>query len=448
MRASHMNHATFTAADQAALLDTVRRFTRESIAPHVTAWDEAGEIPRALYREAAGLGLIGLGYPEALGGTPAPWTVRNAVSQALARWGGSGGVMASLFSHNIGLPPLLDHGTPELQAEVIPPVLRGEAIAALGITEPGGGSDVAGLRTTARRDGDDYVIDGEKVFITSGMRADWITLAVRTGPAKGASGISMLVVPANVPGLSRTPLQKMGWHCSDTAHLRFDGVRVPVRYRLGEEGAGFRIVMTNFNGERLALAAMALGFAEACFDEALAWAQQRQTFGAALIERQVIRHKFMDMLMRIASTQAWVDALGAQADAFDTATTDRSAGPPQARSAPSGGSEPHAVGSVGAATFSAGPPQARSAPSGGSEPHAVGSVGAHHDWVAQVCLLKNHATQTMQFCADAAVQILGGMGFMRGTVSERVYREVKVMMIGGGAEEIMKELAARQLGEG
>jgi acyl-CoA dehydrogenase len=417
-----MNHETtaFTPADQAALLDTVRRFAREGIAPHVTAWDEAGEIPRALYREAAELGLLGLGYPDALGGTPAPWTVRNAMSQALARWGGSGGVMASLFSHNIGLPPLLDHGTPELQAEVIPSVLHGEAIAALGITEPGGGSDVAGLRTTARRDGGDYVIDGEKVFITSGMRADWITLAVRTGPAKGAGGISMLVVPANVPGLSRTPLQKMGWHCSDTAHLRFDGVRVPARYRLGEEGAGFRIVMTNFNGERLALAAMALGFAEACFDEALAWAQQRQTFGAALIERQVIRHKFMDMRMRIASTQAWVDALGAQADAFEAAKSDRSAGPTQARSAPMGG----------------------------SEPHAVGSVGAHHEWVAQVCLLKNHATQTMQFCADAAVQILGGMGFMRGTVSERVYREVKVMMIGGGAEEIMKELAARQLGLG
>jgi len=383
--------SAFTAADRTALLDTVQRFARERIAPHVSDWDEAGEFPRTLYREAAELGLLGLGYPEALGGTPAPWSVRNALSQSLARWGGSGGVMASLFSHNIGLPPLLEHGTPALQAEVIPPVLRGETIAALGITEPGGGSDVARLRTTARLDGDHYVIDGEKVFITSGVRADWITLAVRTGPSKGASGLSMIVVPAHTPGLSRTPLHKMGWHCSDTAQLHFDGVRVPLRYRLGEEGAGFRIIMTNFNGERLALAAMALGFAEACFDEALAWAQQRQTFGAALIERQVIRHKFMDMRMRIASTQAWVDALGAQADA---------------------------------------------------------GASLQHDWIAQVCLLKNHATQTMQFCADAAVQILGGMGYMRGTVSERVYREVKVMMIGGGAEEIMKELAARQLGVG
>jgi len=380
---------TFTAEDRNALVDTVQRFATQAIAPHVPAWEEAGELPRSLHRQAAEIGLLGLGYPEPLGGTPAPWSARNAMSRTLARYGGSGGVMASLFTHNIGLPPVLAHGTPELQQEVIPPVLRGEKIAALGITEPGGGSDVAALRTTARLEGDDYVIDGEKVFITSGMRCDWITLAVRTDPqSKGASGISMIVVPCDAPGVSRSALQKMGWLCSDTAHLRFDGMRVPARYRLGAEGAGFRMIMGNFNGERLALSAMALGFAEACHDEALAWARQRSTFGAPLIERQVIRHKLMDMQMRIRSTEAWLEALGARVDAGDD--------------------------------------------------------GA--DWVANVCLLKNHATQTMQFCADAAVQILGGMGYMRGTVSERVYREVKVMMIGGGAEEIMKELAARQWG--
>jgi acyl-CoA dehydrogenase len=379
----------FTAEDRAALVDTVQRFATQAIAPNVPAWEEAGELPRALHRQAAELGLLGLGYPEHLGGTPAPWRARNALSQTLARHGGSGGVMASLFTHNIGLPPILKHGAPELQAEIIPPVLRGEQIAALGITEPGGGSDVAALRTTARLDGNEYVIDGEKVFITSGMRCDWITLAVRTDlNSKGASGISMIAVPCSAPGVSRSRLDKMGWLCSDTAHLRFDGVRVPARYRLGTEGAGFRMIMGNFNGERLAMSAMALGFAEACHDEALAWARQRHTFGEPLIERQVIRHKLMDMQMRIRSTQAWVDALGDRVDA--------------------------------------------------------GDEGA--DWVANVCLLKNHATQTMQFCADAAVQILGGMGYMRGTVSERVYREVKVMMIGGGAEEIMKELAARQWG--
>jgi acyl-CoA dehydrogenase len=408
-QATHPDGSATTAFDPAdlqALLETVRRFAVERVRPNLEDWERAGEIPRELYRETAALGLLGLGYPEHLGGTPAPWRVRSAFSQALARHGTSGGLMASLFSHNIGLPPVLAHGSPELQAEVVPPVLCGERIAALGITEPGGGSDVAALRTTARREGDEYVIDGEKVFITSGVRADWLTLAVRTDlRSKGAGGISLLVLPMDRPGIQRSALQKMGWHCSDTAHLRFDGVRVPVRYRLGEEGTGFRMIMGNFNGERLALSAMALGFAQACLDEALDWARQRKTFGAALMEHQVIRHKLMDMRMHIESTQAWVDAVSARADAGEGAVA-----PP-------------------------GRPKAEQPPWG---------AGAHSDWVAHVCLLKNHATQAMQFCADQAVQILGGMGFMRGTVSERIYREVKVMMIGGGAEEIMKELAARQ----
>ncbi len=376
--------------DAAALYDTAQRFAQREIAPFINAWDEAETFPRALYAKAAQAGLLGLGYPESLGGTRAPYALRNAVSIALSRHSGSGGVLASLFSHNIGLPPVLRHGSTQLQQQVIPPVLRGDQIAALAITEPGGGSDVASLRTTARMEGNEWVINGEKVFITSGMRADWITVAVRTGEAgaKGAGGISMIVVPGNAAGLHRTELKKMGWWCSDTAHLRFDHVRVPAGNLLGEEGGGFRIIMTNFNGERLAMSAMALGFAQACYDEALGWARQRKTFGAALVERQVIRHKLVDMQMRVASTQAWLDAVTARAD---------------------GGDE--------------GP-----------------------DWVAHVCMLKNHATQTMQYCADQAVQILGAMGFMRGTRSERIYREVKVMMIGGGAEEIMKELAARQLG--
>jgi acyl-CoA dehydrogenase len=382
--------ASDAAADIASLCDTVRRFATDQIVPHLNQWEDAGEFDRTLYRRAAAIGLLGMGYPEHLGGTPASHALRNAVAITLSRTTGSGGLHASLFSLNIGLPPVLRYASAEVQAEIIPPVLRGDKIAALAITEPGGGSDVAALRCTAVRDGADYLLSGEKVFITSSMRADWITMAVRTGPpgSKGASGISMIAVPGDAVGLSRTRLQKMGWWCSDTAHLRLDQVRVPARYLLGEEGAGFKIIMGNFNGERLGMSAMALGFAQACFDEALDWARQRKTFGAALIERQVIRHKLVDMQMRIASTQAWVDAITARADAGD----------------------------------------------------------ASPDWVAQVCMLKNHATQTMQFCADQAVQILGGMGFMRGTKSERIYREVKVMMIGGGSEEVMKELAGRQLG--
>ena len=263
-----------------------------------------------------------------------------------------------------------------------------ERIAALAVTEPGGGSDVAALATRARREGDEYVVDGEKVFITSGMRADWITLAVRTGEPgeRNAAGISLLLVPGDSAGLSRTRLDKMGWLCSDTAHLRFDGVRVPARYLLGEEGVGFKAIMGNFNGERFGIACGALGFAQACHDEALAWAQQRQAFGRPLLDQQVVRHRLVDMQQRIRSTAAWLEQVAARADAGDT--------------------------------------------------------GA--DWIGEVCVLKNHATQTMAFCADAGVQILGGMGYIRGTVCERLYREVKVLTIGGGTEEIMKELAARQ----
>jgi acyl-CoA dehydrogenase len=381
-----MTHAT--QEDITAAYDTARRFAEKEIAPHIHAWEEAATFPRALYEKAAAAGLLGLGYPEALGGTPAPFAMRNAISIALARYGTSGGLLASLFSCNIGLPPVLRHGSAALQQHVIPPVLRGEQIAALAITEPGGGSDVAALRTTARLEGDEWVIDGEKVFITSGMRADWLTVAVRTGPSKGASGISMIVVPGNAPGIHKTELKKMGWWCSDTAQLHFAGVRAPTANLLGEPGSGFKIIMTNFNGERLAMSALALGFAQACYDEALAWARQRQTFGTALVERPVIRHKLVDMQMRINATEAWVNAVTARLDAGDDG----------------------------------------------------------NDWVAQVCQLKNQATQTMQFCADQSVQILGGMGYMRGSASERIYREVKVMMIGGGSEEIMKELAARQLG--
>jgi acyl-CoA dehydrogenase len=266
-------------------------------------------------------------------------------------------------------------------------VLAGEKIAALAITEPGAGSDVARIRTTARRDGEHWVIDGEKVFITSGVRADWITLAVRTG-GPGAAGLSLIAVNGDAPGLTRTPLAKMGWWCSDTAQLRFDACRVRADQLIGDENTGFKAIMQNFNGERLLMAAGAVAFAQVCFDEALEWARQRRTFGTPLVEHEVIRHKLMDMRMAICASRAWLHQLIERQESGDT--------------------------------------------------------GA--EWVADLCLLKNQATNTMQHCADQAVQILGGMGYMRGTACERIYREAKVMMIGGGATEIMKELAARQLG--
>ncbi len=372
--------------DRAALADTVACFARSEIAPHVTERDTAEQFARELYRRAGERGLLGLGYPEPYGARQPPtWCARcwgrrcATTAPAAASW-------PACYRNNIGLPPVLYYASESVRREVIPSVLSGERIAALAISQPGGGADVAALRTMARPEGDVYVPDGEKTFITPGMRADWNAVAVRTGEegTRGAAGISMLV-PGGSVDLSRTPLQKKGWHCSDTSLLRFDGGRVPARYLLGQGGASFHMIMVNFNAERFGSAAAALGLSQACFDEALTRARRRKTFGSALGEQQVIRHKLVEMQMRIHSPVVWVDAVAAQAGSGDT-------GP---------------------------------------------------EWVAKVCMLKNHATQTMQFCADHACQILGGMGYMRGTVSERIYREAKFMMIGGGAEEIKRDRAAK-----
>lgn len=383
--------------DHAAFRVTVRRFVEREILPHAAEWDEAGGFPRELYAKAAAAGLLGVGFPEEYGGTPADHFYRLILAEEMGR-SGSGGTAASLMSHTIGLPPLVAGGSPELKARVIPGVLAGEKISALAVTEPGAGSDVAQLSTTAKRDGDAYVVNGSKMFITSGMRADWYTVAVRTG-GPGAAGVSLLEIERDTPGFTRTELKKMGWWASDTAELAFDDCRVPAANLIGAEGQAFPLIMRNFNGERLTLAASACGAAQACLEDAVAWARERKTFGQPLIAHQVIRHKLVDMVERIEATRALIDDLAARLDAGE-------------------------------------PPS----PRGGE------GRGEGQNLVAQTAMAKNYAARTMQFCADAAVQILGGSGYMRGVRVERIYREVKVMMIGGGAEEILKDLAARQLG--
>ena len=369
-----------------AYRETVRRFVEREIAPNATTWDEAGEFPRELYRKAAAAGLLGVGYPEEYGGTPADYFFRIVSAEEFAR-AGCGGVSASLFSHTIGSPPIAAVGSNELKKRVLPDILSGTKISALAITEPEGGSDVANLRTKAVRDKTDYIVSGEKTFITSGMRADYYTVAVRTG-GPGAAGVSLLLIERDRAGFTRTPLKKMGWWCSDTATLHFDNVRVPAANLIGEENKGFRAIMLNFNSERLSMAAGAVGYAQACLEDALAWARERKTFGQPLVGHQAIRHKLVDMQTRVHAARAML---------YDTAwKLDES-------------------------------------------PRDKGHI-------AQLAMLKNFATDTMQFCADSAVQTLGGAGFVRGTRAERVYREAKVMQIGGGSTEIMKDLAARQMG--
>jgi acyl-CoA dehydrogenase len=373
-----------------AFANAVKKFVEKEIIPHVNEWDEAETFPRELYKKAAEVGLMASGFDEKYGGiseTDAFYTLLGCVELAKAA---SGGLIASLLSHMIGAPPIHSFASEEVKAEVLPQILSGEKISALAITEPGGGSDVAALKTKAVKEGDYYIVSGEKTFITSGIRADYYTVAVRTDPeGKGPNGISMLLIDAHTPGITKTKLDKMGWWASDTAHLNFDEVKVPARNLIGPENMGFFVIMNNFNMERFFLAASSYGYAKVCYEEALDWAQQRRTFGKRLVDHQVVRHKLVDMATRLQTTRALLE---------DTA-------------------------------YKMGRPELQG-----------------NEMIAQICMLKNVATQTMQFCADAAVQTLGGMGFMRGMKSERIYREVKVNMIGGGAEEIMKDLASRQLG--
>ena len=363
----------------------LRRFIDREIVPYVEEWEEAEEIPLSLYKKASEFGLLRMGYPEAYGGISEGLDRFHGIvtSEELSRIG-AGGVTASLMVHGIGLPPILALGTEEMKQKIAPAVLAGDKRISLAITEPSGGSDVAQLKTRARRDGDHYVVDGSKMFITGGMRADYFTTAVRTG-GEGLGGISLLLIEADRPGVTRTKLKKQGWWASDTAALYFDSVRVPAENLLGGENQGFLGIVHNFNGERLGMAAGATGSARVCLEEAVKWAQERQTFGKRLADHQVIRHKIAEMVRQINASTAYLEMCAWRV--------------------------------------------------------MNGEVPA-----ADLALLKVQATLTLEFCAREAMQILGGTGYMRGSRVERIYREVRVNAIGGGSEEILRDLAARQLG--
>ena len=362
----------------------LRRFIDREIMPYAEDWDENGAIPDELWPKAAEVGLLGLGFPEEFGGVTEGIDIWHSiiVNEEMARIA-VGGVAASLMVHGIGLPPVVNFGSDEIKQMVAPLVLAGTKRISLAITEPGGGSDVAQLQTTARLDGDHYVVNGSKTYITGGMNANWFTTAVRTGGA-GSSGVSMLLISADAEGVSRAALdKKQGWWCSDTATIYFDNVRVPTGNLLGQENKGFNVIMNNFNAERLAMSAAMEAFARVCLEDAVAWARERKTFGQRLADHQVIRHKIAEMKQRINATQAYLQLVCQQCQA---------------------------------GTASAG----------------------------DIALLKVQCSQTMEYCAREAMQILGGIGYMRGSRVERIYREVRVNAIGGGSEEVMRDLAARQ----
>jgi acyl-CoA dehydrogenase len=375
----------FETDEHASLRAQIRRFAEREIAPHALDWEEAEDFPRELYRKAAEVGLLGVSYPEAQGGHGGNLTHSLVAYEELILHGKSVGTAIGLGTHGIGLPPIAKHGTDEQKKRFVEPVLRGEKIAALAITEPSGGSDVASLRTTAVRDGDHYVVNGAKTFISSGTRADVVTTAVRTG-AEGHGGISMLAIEKGTPGFSVSrKLKKMGWWGSDTAELVFEDCRVPAANLIGAENAGFLLIVQNFVTERLAIAGQCVAIAELAYRESVKYAKERHAFGKSLMAFQVTRHKLADMASRIAAARALTGEC------------------------------------------------------------ATRYVRGEED-PSLAAMAKNTATDMCSFVCDHAVQIHGGFGYMREFVVERLYRDARLYPIGGGTREIMNEIISKAEG--
>ncbi len=375
----------FETEERAAFRETVRRFVETEITPFPSEWDEAGEVPWALHEKVGALGAFGFGVDEAYGGLGfEDCFMRAAFAEEMAKCG-AGGIPAALGGRSISIGPIEKLASENIRERVLRDIVSGRKGSCLGITEPSGGSDVARLKTKAERDGDDWVINGTKTFITGGMKADYIVVGARPGE-EGLLGVTLFFVDATSPGFSRTSLdKKMGWWASDTATLHFDDVRVPAENMLGAENMGFVQIMQNFNYERLGMIATMLGMMKVCLEESISWAQERETFGKPLIKHQVIRHKIAEMSARIDQIEAYQNQICWM----------------------------------------------------GNEDELP---------IPELCKAKFSASKALEFCASEAMQILGGAGYMRGNPVERIYREVKVMAIGGGSEEIMHDLAVRQMG--
>jgi acyl-CoA dehydrogenase len=365
--------------------DSVRRFVEREILPDINQWEEAESFPRELYLKAGAAGILGIGYPQALGGShEGDLFAKIAASEELMRCG-SGGLVAGLGSLDIGLPPVLKWARPEVRDRVVPQVLAGEKISALAVTEPSGGSDVANLQTRAVRDGDFYRVSGSKTFITSGVRADFYTVAVRTGEP-GFGGISLLLIEKGTPGFTvGRQLKKMGWWASDTAELFFDDCRVPVSHLIGAENMGFACIMGNFQSERLALALMANMTAQLALEESLKWARQREAFGKPIGKFQVLKHRLAEMATALEVSREFTYRQAAK-------------------------------------------------------------MAAGQSVIKEISMAKNFATDTADRITNDAVQILGGLGYMRDSLVERLYRDNRILSIGGGTREVMNEIISKQIG--
>ena len=371
--------------EQEALRQTVRRFVEQDVLPYQDDWERAGELPRDLHRRAAEAGLLGAAFPLSAGGGGGDVLDVVTICEELHYAGGAGGLFASLFTSGIALPHIVAAGDPAQIDRWVRPTLQGELIGALAITEPDGGSDVASIRTTAKRDADHFVVNGAKTYITSGCRADFVVTAVRTGDS-GGGGLSLLVVEKGTPGFTVSrKLEKMGWRCSDTAELSFADVRVPVANLVGAENTGFAQLAQHFVSERLLLAVQAYASGQRALDLAVAWCRARETFGRPLISRQTVQHTLTEMARRIDVARVYTRDIACRS--LESA-----------------------------------------------------------DLIAEVCFAKNTAVEAGSWVVDQAVQLFGGLGYMREAEIERQYRDMRILGIGGGATEIMTGLAAKRLG--
>ncbi|BBY19739.1 acyl-CoA dehydrogenase family protein [Mycolicibacterium litorale] len=378
------------------LRKSVRAFAEREVLPHVDEWERVGELPRELHRRAGEAGLLGAGMPESVGGGGGDGADAVVICEEMHYAGAPGGVFASLFTSGIATPHMAASGDERLIDTYVRPTLRGELIGSLAITEPGGGSDVGHLTTRAERDGDSYVVNGAKTYITSGVRADYVVTAVRTG-GPGAGGVSLLVVDKGTPGFEVTrKLDKMGWRSSDTAELSYTDVRVPAANLVGAENTGFLQIAGAFVSERVGLAAQAYASAQRCLDLTVRWCRDRETFGRPLISRQSVQNTLSEMARRIDVARVYTRHVV----------------------------ERQLAGAAPAAT---------------SDP-------GEQNLIAEVCFAKNTAVEAGEWVAHQAVQLFGGMGYMAESEVERQYRDMRILGIGGGTTEILTSLAAKTLG--
>ncbi len=369
------------------LRESVRRFVTTEIAPHVSAWEDAGEFPRELFNRCGELGFLGLKFPQEYGGQGGSYVHDAVWVEELARSGASGGISAGLNAHaSIAAPPILKFGDEEQKQRWLPPAMRGELIGALGITEPGAGSDVAALRTRAVRDDDGWTVNGAKTFITNGVRADFMVTACRTTEGGGHDGISFLVIETDSPGFEVVSnLQKLGWKSSDTAEISLTDVHVPAENLLGPENGGFTLIMANFAWERLVMAIGAIGAMDRLIDLSIAYAGEREAFGRPIGKFQALRHKIADMATKAAASRALT---------YET----------------------------------------------------LRRFDRGEEVIQQVSMTKLLTQRALVEIADDALQIHGGYGYMKEYEIERALRDARLGPIGGGTDEVMREIIGKTLG--